>query len=179
MTWLRAFCDMVANGQKRSFTLAFSAIAIMMIIVLRSFKLGLISMIPNLFPVLISMGFMGMAGMYMDATLMIFSAVIIGVVVDDTVHFFSRYKREFKRTSTYKAALKITLLTVGRPITFTTMTLVAGFSVFGLSDINSMVKFGLMAGFAFLWALLADFFLAPAMLLLFKPLGEENGEMIK
>jgi hydrophobe/amphiphile efflux-3 (HAE3) family protein len=177
MTWLKAFVDMVANGQRVSFTLAFSAIAIMMIIVLRSFKLGLISMLPNLFPVLISMGFMGMAGMYMDATLMIFSAIIIGVVVDDTIHFFSRYKREFKHMGTYKAALKATLSTVGRPIMFTTITLVAGFSVFGLSDISSMVKFGLMAGFAFIWALLADFFLAPAMMLLFKPLGEEKGSM--
>ena len=175
MTWLKAFVDMVANGQRVSFTLAFSAIAIMMIIVLRSFKLGLISMVPNLFPVLISMGFMGMTGMYMDATLMIFSAIIIGVVVDDTIHFFSRYKREFKHTGTYKAALKATLFSVGRPIMFTTITLVAGFSVFSLSDINSMVKFGLMAGFAFIWALLADFFLAPAMMMLFKPLGEEKG----
>ena len=174
MTWLRAFVDMVANGQKWSFILAFSAIAIMMIIALRSLKLGLISMFPNLFPVLISMGFMGMTGMYMDATLMIFSAIIIGVVVDDTIHFFSRYKREFKRTGTYEKALKATLSTVGRPIIFTTMTLVAGFSVFGLSDIMSMVKFGLMAGFAFIWALLADFFLAPAMMLLFKPLGQER-----
>jgi len=174
MTWLRAFVDMVANGQKRSFVLAFSAIAIMMIIALRSFKLGLISMVPNLFPVLISMGFMGMAGMYIDATLMIFSAIIIAVVVDDTIHFFSRYKREFKHKGTYKEALKATLSTVGRPIMFTTITLVAGFSVFGLSDINSMVKFGLMAGFAFIWALLADFFLAPAMMLLFKPLGPER-----
>jgi hydrophobe/amphiphile efflux-3 (HAE3) family protein len=175
MTWLRAFVDMVANGQKRSFVLAFSAIAIMMIIALRSFKLGLISMAPNLFPVLISMGFMGMAGMYIDATLMIFSAIIIGVVVDDTIHFFSRYKREFKHKGTYKEAFKATLSIVGRPIMFTTIILVAGFSVFGLSDINSMVKFGLMAGFAFIWALLADFFLAPALLLLMKPLGAENG----
>ena len=105
---------------------------------------------------------------------MIFSAIIIGVVVDDTIHFFSRYKREFKHMGTYKAALKATLSTVGQPIMFTTITLVAGFSVFGLSDINSMVKFGLMAGFAFIWALLADFFLAPAMMLLFKPLGAER-----
>ena len=179
MTWLKAFVDMVADGQRVSFTLAFSAIAIMMIIVLRSFKLGLISMVPNLFPVLISMGFMGMTGMYMDATLMIFSAIVIGVVVDDTIHFFSRYKREFKYTGAYEAALKATLSTVGRPIMFTTITLVAGFSVFGLSDINSMVKFGLMAGFAFIWALLADFFLAPAMMLLFKPLGEEKGQVVE
>ncbi len=76
-------------------------------------------------------------------------------------------------------AFKATLLTVGRPIMFTTMTLVVGFSVFGLSDIYTTVHFGLLAAFAFLWALLADFFLAPAMMLLFKPLGEEKGQMVE
>jgi predicted RND superfamily exporter protein len=105
---------------------------------------------------------------------MALSAVIIGVVVDDTIHFFTRYRREFNRIGTYDGALKATLLTVGRPIIFTTMTLVAGFSVFALSNLNNTVQFGLLAAFAFLWALLADFFLAPAMMLLFKPLGTER-----
>ena len=161
----------VAKGQKRSFILAFPAITCTTIIVLHSFKLGLISMIPNLFPVLISLGLMGLLGIYMSIPLMIFSPIIIGVAVDDTIHFFMRYRREFNRTGTYEEALKATLSTVGRPIMFTTMTLVLGFSVFGLSDMYNVTQFGLLAAFAFLWALLADFFLAPAMMLLFKPLG--------
>ena len=166
--------DHVSQGQKRSFMLAFLAITCMMIIVLRSFKLGLISMIPNVFPVLISLGLMGLLGIYMSIPLMIFSPIIIGVAVDDTIHFFMRYRREFNRTGTYEGALKATLSTVGRPIMFTTMMLVLGFSVFGLSDMYNVTQFGLLAAFAFFWALLADFFLAPAMLLLFKPLGEER-----
>ena len=174
MSWVRAMSDYVAQGQKRCFILAFSVITCMMIIVLRSFKLGLISMIPNVFPVLIALGLMGFLDVYMSMPLMIMAPVIIGVAVDDTIHFFMRYRREFNRTGTYEEALKATLLTVGRPIMFTTMTLVAGFSVFGLSDIYTTVHFGLLAAFAFLWALLADFFLAPAMMLLFKPLGAER-----
>ncbi len=107
---------------------------------------------------------------------MIFSPIIIGVAVDDTVHFFMRYRREFNRTGTYEEALKATLSTVGRPIMFTTMTLVLGFSVFGLSDMYNVVQFGLLAAFAFLWALLADFFFAPVLMLLLKPLGPESGK---
>jgi predicted RND superfamily exporter protein len=136
-------------------------------------------MIPNVFPVLISLGLMGFAGVYMSIPLMILSPIIIGVAVDDTIHFFMRYRREFNRTGTYEGALKATLSTVGRPIMFTTMTLVLGFSVFGLSDMYNVTQFGLLAAFAFLWALLADFFLAPAMMLLFKPLGEENGQVVE
>jgi predicted RND superfamily exporter protein len=131
-------------------------------------------MIPNVFPVLITLGLMGFLGIYMSLPLMIMSPIIIGVAVDDTIHFFMRYRREFERTGTYEGALKATLSTVGRPIMFTTMTLVAGFSVFGLSNMYNVVHFGLLAAFAFLWALLADFFFAPAMMLLLKPLGPEQ-----
>ena len=171
---VNAMSDLITSGQIKSFGCAFIAISLMMIIVLRSFKLGLISMIPNLFPVLIAIGFMGYAGIYLSMALVTFGAIIIGIAVDDTIHFFVRFRREFRRTGTYEKALKASLLTVGRPITFTTITLVAGFSVFALSDISNIGDFGLMAGFAIIWALLADFFLASAMMLLFKPLGAEG-----
>jgi len=171
---VNAMSDLITSGQIKSFGFAFIAISLMMILVLRSFKLGLISMVPNLFPVLIALGFMGYAGIYLSMAVVTFAAIIIGIAVDDTIHFFVRYRREFNRTGTYEGALKHTLLTVGRPITFTTITLVAGFSVFALSDISNIGDFGLMAGFAIMWALLSDFFLAPAMMLLFKPLGAER-----
>ena len=171
---VNAMSDLITSGQIKSFGCAFIAISLMMIIVLRSFKLGLISMVPNLFPVLIAIGFIGYAGIYLSMALVTFGAIIIGIAVDDTIHFFVRFRREFRRTGTYEGALKDTLLTVGRPIAFTTITLTAGFSVFALSDISNIGDFGLMAGFAIIWALLADFFLAPAMMLLFKPLGAEK-----
>ena len=174
MPWVKAMSDYVAQSQKRSFILAFLAITCMMIIVLGSFKLGIISIIPNVFPVLISLGLIGFAGIYMSLPLMIFSPIIIGVAVDDTIHFFMRYRREFDRIGTYEGALKSTLSTVGRPIMFTTMILVTGLSVFALSDMYNLVHFGLMSVFAFIWALLADLFMSPAILLLFKPLGPER-----
>lgn len=169
-----AMSDLITSGQIKSFGFAFIAIGLMMIIVLRSFKLGLISMIPNVFPVLIAIGFMGYAGIYLSMSVVTFGAIIIGIAVDDTIHFFMRYRREFRRTGTYEGALKGTIITVGRPILFTSITLAAGFSIFGLSDISNIGDFGLMAGFAIIWALLADLFLAPAIMLLFKPLGLEK-----
>ena len=176
---VNAMSDLITSGQIKSFGCAFIAISLMMIIVLRSFKLGLISMVPNFFPVLIAIGFMGYAGIYLSMALVTFGAIIIGIAVDDTIHFFVRYRREFKCLGTYEEAVKATITTVGRPIMFTTMTLVAGFSVLALSDFSNISDFGLMAGFAILWALLADLFMAPAMMLLFKPLGEEKGQVVK
>ncbi|MBW2271954.1 MAG: MMPL family transporter [Deltaproteobacteria bacterium] len=174
LAWVRAMNDLIGQGQKRSFLTAFAVITVIMMLVLRSPGLGLISMLPNIFPVLISLGLMGLAGVYMDMGMMTFAAIIIGVAVDDTIHFFVRYRREFERAGSYEVALRETLASVGRPITFTTLTLTLGFSVLTLSDMRGLVHFGVLAGFAFSWALLADFFFAPAVLLLTRPLGPER-----
>jgi predicted RND superfamily exporter protein len=136
-------------------------------------------MIPNLFPVLIAIGFMGYAGIYLSMQVVTFGAIILGIAVDDTIHFFVRYRREFERMGTYEGALKAVLSTVGRPMTFTSITLVAGFSIFALSNISSVGDFGLMAGFAMIWALLADLFFSPALMLLLKPLGAEKGQVVE
>jgi hydrophobe/amphiphile efflux-3 (HAE3) family protein len=176
---VNAMSDLITSGQIKSFGFAFIAISLMMIIVLRSFKLGLISMIPNLFPVLIAIGFMGYAGIYLSMQVVTFGAIILGIAVDDTIHFFVRYRREFERMGTYEGALKAVLSTVGRPMTFTSITLVAGFSIFALSNISSVGDFGLMAGFAMIWALLADLFFSPALMLLLKPLGAEKGQVVE
>ena len=176
---VKAINDKMAEGIKSSFVAVLIAIAAMMIIFLRSVKLGLISMIPNVFPVLITLGLMGFSGIYMDMPLMCCSAVIIGVAVDDTIHFFRRYRREFEALGNYSHALRSTLATVGRPITFTTMALILGFGVMTLSYISGWSHFGFLAGFAFFWAYLADFFFCPALILLLKPLGEEKGQVVE
>ena len=171
---VKAMNDRMGEGIKSSFIAVLIAITAMMILFLRSVKLALISMIPNVFPVLTTLGLMGFARIYMDMPLMCCSAIIIGVAVDDTIHFFRRYRREFEALGNYSEALKATLVSVGRPITFTTITLVLGFGVMTLSVMSGWSHFGFLAGFAFFWALLADFFFAPAMMLLFKPLGPER-----
>jgi hydrophobe/amphiphile efflux-3 (HAE3) family protein len=172
--WFKKLNDLVGEGQKQSFITALIVITLVLIVVMGSLRLGLISMVPNVFPVLITLGLMGFAGIYMDTPLMSFSAVIIGVAVDDTIHFMMRFRREFERLGNYADSLRTTLSTAGRPVTFTTITLVLGFSVLAFSNVSGIAKYGLLSSFAFLWALLADFFFMPAFLLLLKPLGPER-----
>jgi len=169
-----ALNDILFEGQRNSFLAALSVITLVMIIVLRSVKLGLISMIPNVAPVFVTMGFMGLMGLYLDVITISFAAVIIGVAVDDTIHFFTRFKVEFNKSGNYKDALQNTLGSVGRPITFTTMVLVIGNGVFLFSCLLGFFKLGLLFGFAFLWAYMADFFFSPALIMVLKPLGPER-----
>jgi predicted RND superfamily exporter protein len=172
--WIGAMDDLIRQGQRQSFTAAVVAISLMMMLALRSVRLGLISMLPNVFPVLLTLGMMGWVGLPMDIMMMTFSALIIGVAVDDTIHFFMRFRREFSRLGRYPEAIEATLTTVGRPITFTTLTLTLGFMVFAASDVTALVRFGTLSAFAFVWALLTDFFFAPALLILLEPLGPER-----
>lgn len=176
--WVKAMNDLLGAGQQKSFLTAIIIISLLMTLCLRSIKLGLISIIPNVFPVLITLGLMGFTGMYMDMPLMSFSAIIIGVAVDDTIHFLFRFKKEFARHRSYEKAIQTTLLSVGKPLLFTTVTLTLGFSVLSFSELTGVAKFGGLACFAFSWALLADFFFVPSLVLLFKPLGEEIIEQV-
>lgn len=174
LTWVKSLNDKINVGLRDSMIAAFVAIALVMTLLFRSIWLGMISMIPNLFPVVVSLGALGLSGSYMDMAIMSSSAVILGVSVDDTIHFFMRFKTEFNKHKNYNQALRATLLSVGRALTLTTLILTAGFIVMVLSSVTGMIKFGLLAPFAFIWALIADLLLVPAMIILIKPLGKEE-----
>ncbi|PIE42020.1 MAG: hypothetical protein CSA50_09520, partial [Gammaproteobacteria bacterium] len=158
--------DVLYQGQRRSFLAALVTIAVVMMVVLRSVKLGLLSMIPNIFPVFLTMGSLGLVGTYLDIITISFAAVIIGVAVDDTIHFFTRFRQEFSCLGNYSEALRRTYLSVGRPLTQTTVVLVIGNGVLLFSSILGFYKLGMIFGVAFTGALLADLFFAPALIVL-------------
>ena len=98
------------------------------------------------------------------------ACIIIGIAVDDTIHFVNRFKIEYEKEKSYPRALNKTLQSVGKAIIFTSLTLILGFLVFSISVTNSLSLFGLLASFSIFIALLADCFITPVCLLLFKPL---------
>ena len=166
--------DLIAEGQARSFTLAFCAIAVILILSLRSVALGLIAMIPNVLPVIVALGAMGWAGAEFNMIMLVLAPMVLGVAVDDTVHFFVRYRRYFDETGSYMGAYRETLRTVGRPLLFTTLVLVIGFSGFLITVFDGPRDFAFASFVAFTSALLAEFLLAPVLLAWFKPLGGED-----
>ena len=166
--------DLIAEGQARSFTFAFCAIAVILILSLRSVALGLIAMIPNVLPVIVALGAMGWAGAEFNMIMLVLAPMVLGVAVDDTVHFFVRYRRYFDETGSYMGAYRETLRTVGRPLLFTTLVLVIGFSGFLITVFDGPRDFAFASFVAFTSALLAEFLLAPVLLAWFKPLESED-----
>ncbi len=168
--------DILYDGQRHSFIAALLAISVVMMLVLRSVRLGLLSMIPNIFPVFFTMGFLGLVGYYLDVITVSYAAVIIGVAVDDSIHFFTRFRQEFSVSGRYVEALRATYLTVGRPLTQTTIVLVIGNLMLMFSSLLGFFKLGMLFGVAFTMALLADLFFAPPLIMLLKPLGKETAD---
>ena len=136
-------------------------------------------MLPNIVPILMPMGLMGLAGIDLSLVLMIFSSVIIGVCVDDTTHFYVTFQRMFARKGTYRESLLATVRTVGQPVTFTTISLMLGFLVFTLSAVRTTGQFGILGAAAFFWGCLADLTLSPALLSFLKPLGKEHEPQVR
>jgi len=171
--WLRLL-DYITTSQIKGFSIAFSVIAVMMCIVLGSFRVGLLSMIPNLSPVVITLGLMGWLGIPLDYVKLLIGCLAIGIAVDDTVHMIVRYQHEFSVCGNYQKALNAALKSVGRALFITSAVLVIGFLVNVFSIMRTLVDFGFLVSITIFVALLADFFLLPALVLVFKPFGPER-----
>jgi len=156
----------VIPSMARSYAVAFLAVTPLMILLMRSFRVGLISMIPNLTPVILTLGLMGWLGLGIDISTMMIGAVILGLAVDDTIHFMHGVQRNSHSTSSLEAAIRKTLDTTGRAMLFTSIVLSLGFLVYAVCTMSNLVVTGVLSAFAIAVAFLADVLLAPALLVL-------------
>lgn len=159
----------LVQSQIKSFSLAFILVFLCITIFLKSLRIGMMSMIPNLIPVVITLGVMGYLNIYLDVATIMIASVAIGISVDDTIHFLYRFKHEFQVDGNYYLAIQRSLSGVGRALFFTTVVATCGFLMFCLSSFKPIQYFGLLTGITMISALVADIFILPSCILLFKP----------
>ncbi len=153
-----------------SYIIAFGVIAILMIILLGSIKFGLLSMFPNLTPIMIGVALMVVLDMPLDMFTILIGAIAIGMVVDDTVHFMHNFNRYYSQTKNVDEAVLLTINSTGRAIFITSIVLSSGFLVFMFASMTNLYNFGLITGTVVLTAMLADLVLIGAMMkLIIKP----------
>jgi len=153
-----------------SYIIAFGVIAILMIILLGSVKFGLLSMFPNLTPIMIGVALMVVLDMPLDMFTILIGAIAIGMVVDDTVHFMHNFNRYYSQTKDVDEAVLLTINSTGRAIFITSIVLSSGFLVFMFASMTNLYNFGLITGTVVLTAMLADLVLIGAMMkLIIKP----------
>ena len=148
--------------------MAMVVICVVLIISLRSVKLGLLSLIPNIAPAALAYGIWGMTKGYIDTAVAVVMCISLGVVVDDTVHFMSKYLRARREHGMSASdAIRYAFRTVAVALLITTVTLVAGFSIMMFSHFTPSVATGTLMALTLALALVVDFLFLPALLLLF------------
>ena len=154
------------HSAAQSYVIAMGVITLMMILLIGNLRLGLLSMVPNLGPILVVLGFMGWFSIPLDMFTMLIASIAIGLAVDDTIHFMYHFKRNYSRTSRVDLSVSEALHTAGRAIITTSIVLSTGFFIFIFASMNNVFFFGTMTGLAILLALAGNVFLAPALMVL-------------
>ena len=167
--------DEIARSQFNGFALALVLISLIMIITLGSLRGGVMGMIPNAIPAFLAFGLMGLLGIPLDTDTLLIAPVILGIAVDDTIHFMTHYRVELTKSKSISIALESAIREVGQAVMFTTMVIGLGFAVLSFSDYLGMAKVGFFGSLSIFFALFCDLFLIPAMIIVFKPsFGVEN-----
>ena len=151
------------------------SIMMMFLALFRSLSIAVICIIPNAIAAAFVLGIMGWANIPLDIMTITIAAISVGIGVDNTIHYMHRFKREFPRFGDYRKTMHFCHNSIGRAMYFTSMTIVAGFSILALSNFIPTIVFGLLTSLAMLVALTGSLTLLPQLLICFKPLGSEDG----
>ncbi|TFH39005.1 MAG: RND family transporter [Bacteroidia bacterium] len=161
--------DMVVDGQVKSLAFAMVVVFILLSLVFRSVKAGLISSVPLSVAILVLFGLMGILGIALDIATALLSSIMIGVGVDYTIHFLWRFKVERARGADHREAAHITLVTAGRGIIFNAVSVIVGFLALSLSNFAPMRFFSALVVISISSCLISALLLVPAIVILTKP----------
>jgi len=168
----------LVKGELKSFMGSFIIILVLMTVAFSSLHTGLIAMIPNLAPVLMIGGFMGYLGISLDMITMTVMPMILGIAVDDTIHFTNHIKFYFEKGLSYKDSILRSYREIGKTMGMTTIILCSMFLILSTSVMNCLSRLGYLSIIGLVSALLADYTLTPALIFLTKPFGKENKKTV-
>ena len=155
--------DDIAVGQALSLATAFLIIYAILVLLFTSFRVGFFALLPNALPVLVYFGALGWSGVALNITTGLVACLVLGIAVDDTIHFLTRFNIDSKRLADERAGARQALLHVGRPVTTTSLALCLGFLVLTFSSLRDQQQFGMLAAFTLGVAWLVDLTFTPAL----------------
>ena len=161
--------DDISRNQFKSLAIAAVVISLLLMVTLGSLQAGVMSIVPNLIPATLAFGLMGLLEVPLDTDTLMIAPLIIGIAVDDTIHFISHYRMSLAQNHNMRIALVETIKEVGQAVTFTTLILGCGFLMLTFSDYLGLAKIGGFGSLAIFVALLCDLLFFPALIMIFKP----------
>jgi hypothetical protein len=170
----------ISQSQLISFGITFCIISLVLLLVFGSVKLGLLAIVPNIFPIVTVAGLMGYLNIPLDIHTLLVVPIVIGVAVDDTIHFLTHFQMERQQRADTRTAIIYTFREVGQAILFTSIILSIGFLMFISSKNMGFVYFGILNAVAITVAMFADLFLLPAILIKhFPSKSKQSGQSIE
>jgi len=166
----------VITSMAKSYIFALVVITALMIFMVGRVWISLMSMIANVVPIIGVLGIMGLKAIPLDMSTMLVGSLILGLVVDDTIHFLHHFRKAHEQHPDMETAVRMTLFSTGRAMVITSLVLCAGFFTYLLAYLESNVRYGLLTGSAVILALAADFFLVPAMLTIAYKFKTQKGD---
>lgn len=160
----------------QSYGIALVVVTMLMIALIGEFRLGLISMVPNLGPILLVLGFIGWFSIPLNMFTMLVASIAIGLSVDNTIHFMYNFRKYYETSGDIADGVRNALNTAGRALLTTSVVLSIGFFIFMFASMNNLFEFGLFTGIAIILALASNFFMAPALLRLVIGTRESTSE---
>lgn len=154
------------HSMAKSYVVAFVVITILMLVLVGEMRIGLVAMFPNLLPIALIMGIIGACLLPLNMNTLMIGSIAIGLVVDDTMHFIYNFRKYYYLSGDAKKAVEETMLGTGRALLITSLVLCCGFFTLLSGTLLHLVQFGFFTGLVIIAALLADFFLAPALMVL-------------
>jgi hypothetical protein len=158
--------EYVVSGTVWGLVISTVVVFAMVGILLRSLRLTLAAIPANVFPVALVFGVMGWAGIPLDIATATIGAIVLGIAVDDTIHFLFRYRTEREAGASVEEAVGRTYRETGRSVVFASTVLAIGFAVLATSSSQSIAYFGIVSSLSIVGAMLADLFLLPVVILL-------------
>jgi uncharacterized protein len=168
-----AMNDKIVIGELKSFLAALVIIAILLALVFASLITGLIGLIPNITPVVAIGGVMGYFGFQLDMMTMVIMPMLLGIAVDDTIHFINQIKYEFEISGNYSEAITNAFASIGKTLAMTTVILSFSFGAYAFSSVQALHNVGILAPLGLIAALVADYLMTPVLIYITKPFGKE------
>ena len=156
--------DSLLGDQLVSFCLAAAGILTMMTLAFRDWRIGLISMLPNVFPIVLVIGTMGWIDLPVNIATAMIASVSMGLTIDNSIHFLTSFQQACRDGMGVRQALSEANRTVGRALVFANLALICGFSVLTISHFIPMVYFGVLVSVAMLGGLIGNLVLLPLLL---------------
>lgn len=156
----------VVSSFLESFTMAFILITTILVIVLKSWRLGFLALVPNLFPLIVGAAIYGLSGEYVDMASVLIASVCLGIAVDDSIHFLFEYKKYRGLNYSPSESIELIFTNTAPSLINTTLIIMLGFGCFYFANYTPNSKFGVMVAIILFIALIADLILLPAILMI-------------